>query len=237
MEKKLQQVKTHIAETYEVSGDIFDRHENQYVVSDHKYFEMVSFGKDIVFFGNEQMLDFSKTQFHGMTTNQVMDGRNLYLIDHQLRQSGYELSGEHLRFIRTRSSQVTNRDFVKHGYYFRFFHDEEITELYQYQKFENALDYETDKIAYGVFFSGELVALCAADNKLGKLWQIGVDVKEHYRGKGLGAVIVNSLANEIERRGFIPFYTTKGSNLPSMKIAIRAGFTPAWIGYYSVALN
>ena len=71
------------------------------------------------------------------------------------------------------------------------------------------------------------MAGCSADTP--ELWQIGIDVQEQYRGRGIGTYLVTLLKNETIRRGKIPFYGTSLSNLPSWRIALNSGFFPAWI--------
>ena len=63
--------------------------------------------------------------------------------------------------------------------------------------------------------------------------QIGVDVRPDMRGRGLGAMVVGLLRNEIERRGLLPFYGTAMSHIASQKTALRAGFAPAWTELYA----
>ncbi len=66
------------------------------------------------------------------------------------------------------------------------------------------------------------------------LWQIGINVREEYRGKGLAAELVRSLKDEMIRRGKIPFYGTSESHTVSQTVALKAGFVPAWTAVYAV---
>lgn len=59
--------------------------------------------------------------------------------------------------------------------------------------------------------------------------QIGIDVLPEYRGRGVGAFLVNELKGIILERGDIPFYGTAPANLHSQNIAINCGFRPAWV--------
>ena len=61
------------------------------------------------------------------------------------------------------------------------------------------------------------------------MWQVGIDVVEEYRGKGLGTALVSALSREIENQGKLPFYGTAAGNLASQRIAVGCGFVPAWI--------
>ena len=62
------------------------------------------------------------------------------------------------------------------------------------------------------------------------LWQVGIDVLPEYQSRGLGTLLVEGLAYEVERRGAVPFYGTSLSNLHSQNIAWKCGFRPAWVG-------
>lgn len=79
------------------------------------------------------------------------------------------------------------------------------------------------------------MATSSADCKT--MWQIGVDVLESYRGKGLATALVNMLTLEILNRGFIPYYSTDCSNVLSQHVAISAGYFPAWSHCYRTRLD
>lgn len=65
------------------------------------------------------------------------------------------------------------------------------------------------------------------------MWQIGINVIEKYRGKGIGTNLVSLLKNEILKRGKIPFYSTIESNIYSQVVAIKSGFIPVWAELHS----
>ncbi|WP_343231645.1 hypothetical protein [Tissierella simiarum] len=41
---------------------------------------------------------------------------------------------------------------------------------------------------------------------MSKLWQIGIDTMLGHRNRGLASYLVKTLADEIERRGALPYY-------------------------------
>ena len=75
--------------------------------------------------------------------------------------------------------------------------------------------------------------MAGASRDSARMRQIGVDVRPDMRGKGLGAMVVSLLRNEIERRGFLPFYGTSMSHVASQRTALRAGFAPVWTELYA----
>lgn len=230
---RFEQIKKNIAAHYDIDQVVFDKKEHVYLETESSFFQMISFGKNIIYMGDAQLMSFCQEQFGSLSPEVVMNSRNLYRLDTKLQESGYYLDGEHLSFIQKDHVRYSNDNFVKQGYYFQYFADEEIKQLYEYKNFENALTFNADKLAYAAFHQGELVAMAAADNRLGKMWQIGVDVLPAFRGKGLGAAVVQTLTGEIKRRGYIPYYTTWSGNLASLKIAINAGYSPLWVMYPS----
>ena len=49
----------------------------------------------------------------------------------------------------------------------------------------------------------------------------------------LGWTLTALLAREVERRGALPFYGTSMSHIASQRVALRAGFVPAWTELYA----
>lgn len=64
------------------------------------------------------------------------------------------------------------------------------------------------------------------------LWQIGINVRPEYAGKGLAVQLVNTLKEEVIRRGKVPFYGTSESHTISQTVGLKAGFAPAWTEIY-----
>jgi GNAT superfamily N-acetyltransferase len=75
------------------------------------------------------------------------------------------------------------------------------------------------------------VAGASADSET--LWQIGVEVAEDCRGKGIGTALVSALTEQVLQRGKIPYYSTAASNLHSGAIALKLGYWPAWTEMYA----
>jgi GNAT superfamily N-acetyltransferase len=69
------------------------------------------------------------------------------------------------------------------------------------------------------------------------MWQIGVDVLAPYRGKGLASALVNMLTLEVLKQGHIPYYSTDCSNVLSQRVAVCAGYFPAWSHCYRTRLD
>ena len=60
------------------------------------------------------------------------------------------------------------------------------------------------------------------------MWQIGINVDPDAKAKGIGKMLVSLLKNEILEMNRLPYYGTSMSHIASQKVALGAGFTPAW---------
>lgn len=80
---------------------------------------------------------------------------------------------------------------------------------------------------YGLILraDGEIVAVAGVFLSYG-LHEIGVDVIEHQRGRGLGRSVVSAAVDEIQRRGEVPFYGCSPTNIASQRTALSTGFRP-----------
>ena len=60
------------------------------------------------------------------------------------------------------------------------------------------------------------------------MWQIGINVDSDTRAKGIGKMLVTLLKNEILGMNRLPYYGKSMSHITSQKVALGAGFVPAW---------
>ena len=70
--------------------------------------------------------------------------------------------------------------------------------------------------------------MAGATSDSDRMWQIGINVMPETEGMGVGSMLVTLLKNEILDLGRLPFYGTAMSHIASQKVALKAGFYPAW---------
>ncbi|WDV47753.1 GNAT family N-acetyltransferase [Clostridiaceae bacterium M8S5] len=225
-------VKEILAKKGGYNKEVFDEDKNIFIKSSKTFFNIVSFGKNAVFILDKSIYNWAIKQFVNIEAKRVMDGENLHIIESKLREYNKKLAGEHLRYLFA-NNEETNV-FKPTGFKYKLFKKEDMKNLYENKGFENALNYKNDVIALGAFIENKLVALAGADDYYDDLWQIGIDTLPSYRKQGVATYLVRSLAKEIHSLGKIPYYTTWSANIPSMKIALKTGFTPTWIEYFAV---
>ena len=86
-----------------------------------------------------------------------------------------------------------------------------------------------DEIGVAIMEEGEIVSIAGASSDSPLIWQVGVNTKPKYRGKGYGKIAVDILSDIVIDRGHLPFYGTAFSHISSMNVALSSFFRPMWI--------
>lgn len=80
---------------------------------------------------------------------------------------------------------------------------------------------------------GKIVGIAGASKKANKMWEIGIEVNEEYRGQGIAVNLVGLLKDEILAMNEVPYYGTASSHTISMSVGVNAGFMPCFTRLYS----
>lgn len=124
-------------------------------------------------------------------------------------------------------------------YVFELLVGDEIQKLQEIQGFDNSLSFDEDGrtatcIVLYAKKNNEIAALAGASFVDDDLREVGIDVKEKYRGKNLATLLVRNLTVEILKQGKIPFYSASVTNIASQAVAIRSGYMPLWTDTFGV---
>jgi len=192
-------------------------------------FKMVTLGGNAVISADERLHDKLNEFIENKEGHWLFEYPNLKVIDDLLIPFDEKLFQTHHMFLPFGQSKKTNSYIPV-----KWYEGNEIHQFYGSEKFPNALCREykperPDLIAVTAFDNNEIIGMagCSADTP--DMWQIGIDVDEKHRSKGIGTLLVSLLKDEILIRGKIPYYGTSLSNLYSWHIALNCGFIPAWI--------
>ena len=151
-------------------------------------------------------------------------------LDDQLRRYGRQIMDSRLHFLPAAGGKRTGL-LPK----LRWYEENELWGIRDPWPFRHALcssEQMPGKLAVAAVVDTETAAMAGAAADCPGMWQIDVDVRSKWEGKGLGAALVHLLAEEILRRGKIPFYATASSHIRSVNTALAAGFLPAWTEVY-----
>lgn len=109
-----------------------------------------------------------------------------------------------------------------------------IEKLYGDDRFHMAMGYSQDSdrremLAVAAYDNNEILGVAAASNDTDSIWQIGVDVVPEKQKQHIATDIVRIISNEVLKRNKIPCYGTAWSNIASKRVAVNAGYKPAWV--------
>lgn len=128
------------------------------------------------------------------------------------------------------------------GFEYELVEKQGISKLHDISGFGYAIKYDVNDpfpelLVAVAKYKGEIVGMAGTSADCKTMCQMGVDVLFPYRGKGIAAKLVNMLTLETLNRGYIPYYFTDCSNVFSQRVAIRAGYFPAWSHCYKARLE
>ena len=134
----------------------------------------------------------------------------------------------------TSDTKVTDETKAAAGtekYGLRWYHGAEIEQFRDDDRFREAftfLEEAPDVIGVAAVKDGNIAGMAGASADSPAMWQIGINVVPGMRNAGVGRMLVTRLKNEILRQGILPYYGTGFSHIASQKVALGAGFVPAW---------
>jgi hypothetical protein len=129
---------------------------------------------------------------------------------------------------------MTKKREVNPDFDIKILRDDEITSLYNDNRFHMALGYgceeeRRDVIAVVGYKNGEIIGVAGASNDSDTMWQVGIDVIPDFREKGVASTLTKIITYEILKIGIVPFYGTAWSNIASKNNAISSGYKAAWV--------
>lgn len=147
-------------------------------------------------------------------------------LDERFRRDGFHIEMVHPFFLPAGRSEPRTE-----GLALRWFEGEEIERFRGDARFDEAFGFcaeAPDVLGVAALRDGQFLGMAGASADSPIMWQIGINVSPEERGRGLAKALVALLKNEILRRGVLPFYGTAMSHIASQRVAIGAGFVPAW---------
>ena len=156
-----------------------------------------------------------------------MDAVALSSLDKMLAGYGWKIEQVHEFFVSEELSDV-----CAEGYDLEWYAEEDINQFRGDGRFEEAFafsDQAPDVLGVAALKDGVVLGMAGASADSPFLWQIGINTNEEYHSSGIGSMLVSLIKNEIIRRGKLPYYGTAMSHLASQRVALKAGFLPAWV--------
>ncbi len=187
----------------------------------------VSYGNNVVAAVTEDVREVVTEYVGRFEFYHLFETPNLYWLSDRIAGMGYKICfmAEYYLPAAGRGCPVTCE------YELRMLKQQDLKPLYL-PEWGNALCEDRkhlDVLGVGAYEGEKLVGLAGCSADCERMWQIGVDVLPEYRRRGTASALTYRLAQEIQKRGKVPFYCSAWSNLRSVGNAIRSGLIPAWV--------
>lgn len=178
-----------------------------------------------------RLLDWCKESFGNHKGTWFSEPENLIRIHNKLQEYGKRLADTHHHYIPALYANSITRP-----YELRWYEHDEIEQFRGDKRFWEALLFDEstpDMLAVCAMDGDIILGMASVTRDCERMWQIGVNVTEEGRGKGIGAYVTSALKDEVLKRGIVPTYATVESHIKSQQVAFRAGFEPAFYELFS----
>ncbi|MBQ8093978.1 MAG: GNAT family N-acetyltransferase [Clostridia bacterium] len=193
--------------------------------SDECFLKIAAVNGKLLFSGNSEILTWCTEQFENDASDWFFEAENLHRLNERLYYEGYRIGMVHPFYI---AEQVTD---AGPDVDVSWFEKEEINQFQGDPRFNEAVAFDKnaqDMLAVAAVKDGQILGMAGASCDSPTMWQIGINVMPESRTSGIGTRLVSLLKNEVLKRGILPFYGTSMSHIASQRVAIGAGFMPAW---------
>ena len=214
------------------------------------FFKLAVVNGKLLCAGSEEMIAWCRSRYADASAEWFVDAKQLRELDSKLREFGYRIRQIHPFFIPMGRSDAETIERMRclgklsgHSeekrmqatdgiYDIVWYQGEEIEQFRGDGRFDKAYTFDEnapDVIGVGAWKDGAVLGMAGASADSPLLWQIGINVLPEGRGRGIATLLVSLLKNRIMDEGKLPYYGTAFSHLASQTVALRSGFTPAWV--------
>ena len=180
----------------------------------------------LLFTGDPGIISWCRKEYADTGSEWFFEAKNLHKLNERLLQDGYQIEMVHPFFI---ADRITEAD--TGNYEIRWYEEEDIEQFRGDERYDKAFSFDRDApdvLAAAGIRDGRIAGIAGASSDSPTMWQIGINVNPDTREAGVGTMLVTLLKNEILRRGYLPYYGTSMSHIASQRVALGAGFLPAW---------
>ena len=181
----------------------------------------------LVITAEEEFLDAAAEFFEHAESEWAFEVSELSALDRLLAGFGFELGAARVGYIpRSRRLDIDKIEGVEllEGESLDFFRgDKRFSEALLFSRVAPdmlAAAYKNDR--------GEILGMAGASRNSASMWEMGVNVVPEARREGIGSMLVAALADEVLKRGRLPYFNCCMSHIAAQRTALAAGLVPAF---------
>ncbi len=191
------------------------------------YLKIAVIGGKLLFCGRKDILEWCRANYAKDGSEWFLEAKNVRRLNDRVHGDGYRISFLHPFYIAEKATEVTYE-----GYNICWYEREDIEQFRGDNRFDEAYSFQEsapDVLGISAVRGGEILGMAGASADSPDMWQIGINVMQGHEGLGIGSTLVSLLKNELLARGKLPYYGTGFAHLASQRLALSAGFHPAWV--------
>lgn len=199
----------------------------RYEESSECFLKVAAVNGKLLFTGAEPIIEWCRNQYKDSESAWFFEADVMRPLNDRLHEDGYEIKLIHPFFISEKPLEMDVPDDLK----IRWYEGDEIDQFRSDTRFNKAYTFDKDApdvLGVGALDGNEIIGMAGASLDSPTMWQIGINVVPQARRHGTATILVSLLRNEILRRGILPYYGTAVSHVASLRVAVGAGFIPAW---------
>ncbi len=189
--------------------------------------KVAAVNEKLLFTGRGDIVSACREKYLREDARWFMDAQGLFGLSSLLEGFDVRIREAHPFFIRERQGDTS----IPEGISVRMYSGAEIEAFRGDSRFDEAFGFcpeAPDAIGISASAGPQILGMAGASEDSPYMMQIGINVLAEARGRHTGAMLVSLLADRVLKEGRLPFYGTAMSHIASQRVALRAGFQPAW---------
>ena len=190
-------------------------------------FNMMSIQGKSVVTSKKELFSWIEKEILPKQANWIFDFYMLRRIDQKLKSYNHEIDQVLLHYLPDpKKLKVNDSNQIK------WFYEKDILQFKDDPRYDEAFCFDPDApdvLGVAFYEDDEIIGMAGVSRDSDYLYQIGINVDEKHRHKGIGTVLVSQLTARLLNMGIVPFYKTSISHVNSSNVAIKSGFFLAWV--------
>ena len=179
---------------------------------------------------NSLIINWCKEHFKNISPEWISEPEGITEINNYLKLYNKKIIDMHHYYLPVNDSVINNTFDIN------WYKENEISIFKNDNRFSSAILFDEatpDMLAVVGNDGDKILGMAGATKNSELLWEIGVDTTIEGKGKKVASTLVSHLKSKILNMGIIPYYGTVESHIKSQRVAIRAGFEPAYFELFT----
>lgn len=194
------------------------------------FLRIVVYAEKLFIMCNRLIIDWCNNYFINISSEWISEPESINEINNYLKAYDKKIIDMHHYYLPVNDNTINNT------FDLNWYKENEINAFGNDNRFSNAILFDEnipDMLAVTAVEGDKILGMAGSTKNSKLLWEIGVDTTIEGKGRGVASLLVSHLKKRILNMGIIPYYGTVESHIKSQRVAIRAGFEPAYFELFT----